>query len=331
MQARTGVGCHRKSHAASLAAQRTHAQRGARARLPVVRSPWCLVAACAALGCGVYDYDLGSSPAASGAGPDLGPPFSAPVLIAELSDPEEHDDDPALSENLLQIYFSSRREGGLGVGDIWYSERASVDDAWEPPTAVEELNSEQDETTVALAPDGLTIWISSDRDGGLGGTDVWAATRSSQSSNWGPLELVEAISTAEDEIVRGITPAGDLLLAWREDVEDTPFDLYIARRDGDSFLPPEPIAELNTTDNEADAFLATDNRVLYYTTDAAGEDDLVVAVRTDPDSPFVLVRALDELNSDSADRDPWVSSDQRFIVFASRRENDQSDLYLATR
>ena len=296
-----------------------------------MRSSWCLVAGCAALGCGVYDYDLGSRAGATETLPDLGPPFSEPVLIAELSDPDEHDDDPALTADMLEIYFSSRRDGGQGVGDIWRSERSSVNDTWAPPTVVEDLNTEEDETTVAIAPDGLTIWVSSDREGGLGGTDVWVATRDSRSSAWSSLALVEEVSSSEDEIVRGVTPTGDLLLAWREDVDETPFDLYVARRDGSTFLPPEPISELNTPDNEADAFLASDDCVLYYTTDAAGEDDLVVAARADPNSPFVLVRALDELNSDSADRDPWVSSDQRFIVFASRRENNQSDLYMATR
>jgi hypothetical protein len=279
------------------------------------------------VGCSEYFYDLGSRPVDF----DLGPPFSAPVLVTELSDPEEHDDDPALRGDLLEIYFSSRREGGMGVGDIWRSTRDSVSDPWADPTIVEELNSPEDETTIALAPDGLTIWLSSDREDGLGGTDVYVATRTDEDATWGELELIEEVSTPGDEIVRGVSSAGDLFLGMREDVDETPFDLYVARRNGDTYLSPEPISELNTPQNEADAFLAADNIVLYFTSDANGEDDLVVAAREDASAPFVVVRALDELNSPEADRDPWVSADQRFIMFASRRENDQSDLYTATR
>ena len=332
----------------------------------VVPKPW-IVACCAALtSCEAYDYQLGPGtgpggtgggaaaggvPGASGAagsdgaagsgavaggdggrGFDLGPPFSEPRLVTELSDPEEHDDDPTLTRDLLEVFFSSQRAGGQGRGDIWRSTRGSVDDGWEPPVVVEELNSEDDETSVAIAPDGLTIWVSTDRDGGLGGTDIWVARRSSRTEAWDDLTLAQEVSSDGDEILRGIDiGTGDLYLAWR-DTEELAYDLYVAVHEpGGGYAPRRPIDELNTGNNEADPFVADDARVLYFTANEGDDDDLVVAARPSRNEAFALVRALDELNSEAADRDPWVSDDQRFIMFASRRENDQLDLYVATR
>ena len=129
-------------------------------------------------------------------------PLSEPELVTILSDPEVLDDDPALTADLLEMYFSSERDGGLGESDIWRSVRASADADWEPPEHVPELSSGAFDTSVALAADGLSIWISSDREGGIGGTDIWVSQRPDRQSAWSEPILETSLSSEGDEITR---------------------------------------------------------------------------------------------------------------------------------
>ena len=86
-------------------------------------------------GCARYDCELGALPLVQGGGAGgtagsasvagsagLGP-FSEPELVSFLSDPEALDDDPALTADMLEIYFSSERDGGLGESDVYEARR----------------------------------------------------------------------------------------------------------------------------------------------------------------------------------------------------------------
>jgi len=96
------------------------------------------------------------------------------------------DEDPTLTADLLQIYFTSRRPGGSGNGDIWFATRASrtlpFDIDTLNPAVGEEVNSEYQELSPAISRDGLTLWLASDRPGGLGGLDIWQTERSSRNA-----------------------------------------------------------------------------------------------------------------------------------------------------
>jgi hypothetical protein len=291
-------------------------------------------------GCARYDYELGALPpiqgggtggSAGSAGVEEREPFSEPELLTVLSDPEALDDDPALTADLLEIYFSSERDGGLGESDIWRSVRPSVDAQWDVPVHVPELSSTAFDTSVALAADGLSIWISSNREGGVGGTDIWVSQRPDRQSSWSDPVLETALSSAGDEITRYVSEARALLAARPIDTE--PYDLYMVERsETDGYGARTALAELNTVDNESDAFLVGEH-TLYFTSSRAGSemDDLYIARRAFADEPFGNIESLAELNSPANDGDPWVASDERWIVFASERENEQFDIYEARR
>src|SRR5688572_22930516 len=61
--------------------------------------------------------------------------WSAPVEIVELTS-GFGEDDPSLTDDLLEIYFGSRRTGSIGAEDIWMASRASPADPWGTPTNV---------------------------------------------------------------------------------------------------------------------------------------------------------------------------------------------------
>jgi hypothetical protein len=71
------------------------------------------------------------------------------------------------------------------------------------------------------SPDGLTVFVWSDRPGGFGGLDVWMTTRPSKSSPWGPLRnMGPSINTIYSESIGAISPDGRWcyfsdFLGWR--------------------------------------------------------------------------------------------------------------------
>ncbi len=90
-----------------------------------------------------------------------------------------------------------------------------------------------------------------------------------------------------------------------------------------------PIAELNTTVEESGPSInTTETFVVFASTRAptAGGSDLWTARRATTGTPWGPSQPLAELNTSGAETDPWLSPDERTIVFA--RNNN---LFIATR
>jgi hypothetical protein len=102
---------------------------------------------------------------------------------------------PSLLET--ELYFSSTRLGGLG--DIYVSSFDGV--GFGAPVLVPGLNSAQDDFRPNLRRDGLEIFLDSNRPGGVGGLDLWTATRASVSSPWStPTNLGTAVNSPANEL-----------------------------------------------------------------------------------------------------------------------------------
>jgi hypothetical protein len=71
-----------------------------------------------------------------------------------------------------------------------------------------ELNTSSIDGCPIQSPDGLSLYLASNRPGGLGGLDIWVATRSSRSAAWGdPRNLGEPVNSAADDFCP--TPVGE--------------------------------------------------------------------------------------------------------------------------
>src|SRR3989440_4593316 len=98
------------------------------------------------------------------------------------------------------LYFTSfNRPGGLGDFDIYVSTRAGDDEPWGPGVDVTELNGPYRDTRTAIRRDGLELFISSDatgRPGGVGGQDLWVATRATTADPWSaPVNLGPTVNS----------------------------------------------------------------------------------------------------------------------------------------
>lgn len=244
--------------------------------------------------------------------------FSAPERLANIGVDGGRDDDPSLSADLTLLFFNSRREGGTGKEDVWFSARATPEEAWGSPRAIEVLNTEDRETGISLAADGLSLWFSSDRPGGDGGLDVYMSRRERRDQDWSAPERVPELCSSGDDLISAIADEGRTAYLSRRADEDDDYDLFVAERDSASakFSAPRPLSELNSGKEESDAYPFAAGRKLVLTRD----EDLWLAEREQRSAPFSLSGALDALNSDQDDRDAWLSQDGRYVVFSSDRD-----------
>ncbi len=261
---------------------------------------------------------------------DLGT-FGSPVLLSQLSSTGT-DDDPTLTGDLLELYFSTNGRAGQGGDEIWRSTRASTLDPWGAPAPVAELNSSANEETPGVARDGLTIWFASDRPGSIGDYDIWVAQRPSRNHAWGPPKVVLELSTSDTEWG---PESADGLTLYLHRAGQTSVDTFIATRGsltatwGKLSLVPGA----NTPDaGEFSPSSAAANRVLVFDADRPGGPggrDIYFAVRSTTGA-FDRGQLLGDLNSAADDEDPWISDDLSYIVFSSSRGGGK-DLYEASR
>jgi hypothetical protein len=103
--------------------------------------------------------------------------FGPPVLVNELSG-AANDLTPTVRHDGLEIIIASNREGTIGAQDLSVSTREAVGDLWLAPVNLGAvINSTFNENFPSLSSDRETLFFSSDRPGGFGGSDIYMSTR----------------------------------------------------------------------------------------------------------------------------------------------------------
>jgi len=83
------------------------------------------------------------------------------------------DSQPAISCDGKTMFFASNREGGQGGTDLWMS-TIGKDGIWNPPVNLgPTINTKGDEEAPYIAPDGMTLYFSSDGHPGFGDADIF--------------------------------------------------------------------------------------------------------------------------------------------------------------
>lgn len=104
----------------------------------------------------------------------------------------------ANSGQALLFYMSEEKQG---LNNDLYVSFVQPDETWsEPKSLGKKINLKNyNETTPYLAPDGVTLYFSSNRPGGLGYNDIWMTKRLDESwQKWSePVNLGSPINTAE--------------------------------------------------------------------------------------------------------------------------------------
>ncbi len=238
--------------------------------------------------------------------------WSAPNPITVAAGGVAFESEPTLSPDQLELYFAHQANGFAGK-DLWRATRASLGDAWNSAAALPTLSSMSADGTPRLTTDGLRIYFSSDR-GGAGGTDIWVADRVNQTTaSWIALAVDPGLSTdADDRTASPCEGRKRLVLASNRGGTRTAHDLYESDDAGTRALDL-----LNSPGEDLSPYLTADCLTLYFASDRQGSLDLYVSARVTPDDPWSLPVRIDELATSGTESDPWVSPDQRHLVFTS--------------
>jgi hypothetical protein len=190
------------------------------------------------------------------------------------------------------------------------------------------------------SPDGLSLFLASNRPGGKGGLDIWMATRQHTDDAWGaPQNLPEPINSAANDFCPTPLEGGRLLFVSNRVVEGVTCgmgDIYLASRNpsrgwGDpEHLPCAPAGPNSPLDEQGPSYAQAR---LYFSSSAPGVPGELFVSRKVDDS-FGPATPIVELNDVGAnDIQPNVRKDGRELVFSSNRAGGAGgqDIWMATR
>ena len=221
--------------------------------------------------------------------------------------------------------------------------------AWSTPVNLGLLiNSPFSDQGPAISKDGLSLYFTSDRPGGLGGPfDMYVSQRASVDDPWGvPLNLGPVVNTTFDEGNPALSRDGHLLFFQSKRPGGIGgIDLWVTRRDNthDDFDWQTPV-NLGANVNSA----ADDNGPSYFENDedglpqlffgsgrsgGLGAADLYVSEQM-ADGSFGPATRVTELSSTANENRPSINKNGLEIIFQSNRPGSLStalDLWVATR
>jgi len=191
----------------------------------------------------------------------------------------------------LELYFQSTRPGGSGSADIYVTKRATPTSPWGPATNLgPKVNGSLGDVWPMVSPDGLELYFSSGRPGGLGGPDLYVSKRATTQDPWGdPVNLGPAVNSPGGELFSCLSP--DALLLFFSSDRPGGFgkygEGYVARRASCS-APWQPAVNLGPIVNATTfnwPIVSPDGSTLYILCDPA--DDMSSLTYKAPILPLV--------------------------------------------
>ena len=187
----------------------------------------------------------------------------------------------------------------------------------------------------SLTVDGLSLFFTSRRSGGLEGYDIWVATRETVNDDWSEsAKLGPAVNmTDQSEWDPSISSDG-LELYFSRGPGHTNHDLYVTTREttNDEWSTAVSLGEtINSPAEDGDPCVSADGLSLYLSssrTGGEGERDLYVTTRlTKNDTWSAPVNLGPTVNSSRADFAPSITSDGLTLIFSSQRYPRYSNYY----
>jgi Tol biopolymer transport system component len=223
---------------------------------------------------------------------------------------------------------------------------------WGAPVSAEslagassELNTPFQDGCPILSPDGLSLYMASNRPGGKGGIDIWVARRASRTAAFGaPVNAGEPVNSPQDDFCPSPMPGGWFFFVSTRPGGCGDADIYATRPAGRGWWKPLHLGcRVNSVGQEASPYLLTQKSgrvLLYFSSNRPGgyaadsgppDHDIYVSPLTL--FGFAPAQLVPGLNTDRNDARPNLRSDGLEIVFDSDRTGTLGgpDIYAATR
>jgi outer membrane protein OmpA-like peptidoglycan-associated protein/tetratricopeptide (TPR) repeat protein len=179
---------------------------------------------------------------------------------------------PAINKDETVMIFTSRREGGTGIGnvdkDLEYFEDIYIselkDGEWQPAQNIgTNINTEYHDASIGLSADGKTLFLYKDENGG----DIYISNQKKDGTWSQPEPISSNINSSYSENSVSISPDGQTLFF----TSDRPggkggIDIYMSKLDnkGKWGKPTNMGAPINTNFDEDGPFIDYDGKTLYF-------------------------------------------------------------------
>lgn len=124
--------------------------------------------------------------------------WTQPKNLGPTVNSRDWDSQPSFAPDGRTLYFVSNRKGGKGGKDIWRT-RVGDDGKWEKPVSIA-INTQFDEESPFLHPDGQSFYFSSNGYPGMGGRDLFLVKIDSAGAFGTPKNLGYPINSSQDEV-----------------------------------------------------------------------------------------------------------------------------------
>ncbi len=146
-------------------------------------------------------------------------------LGPSVNDPKQWDSQPTVTADGNTLYFASSRDSTSGI-DIYVTNKDSLGNWSRAQKLPSPINTEGNEKTPFIHPDGKTLYFSSEGIIGLGSYDIYLS-KMDANGNWGkPVNLGYPINTAADEVGFFASPDGKTGYFASNKINRGGYDIY---------------------------------------------------------------------------------------------------------
>jgi dipeptidyl aminopeptidase/acylaminoacyl peptidase len=192
--------------------------------------------------------------------------WSAPVAVAFSRDFTDYQ--PVLNVDGSRLYFTSTRPLPGTTQEtrqnIWYVDRTR--DGWGVPYVVGDLATPGWDGYAVPVRNGRLYFVS-ERPGGRGAVDIWRADPNPAGGFHEPVNVSVLNSEHSDSDIY-VDPEERFLMFHRSIDSTSTIDFWIAFRDGEAWLAPRRLDEVNGPGWELSPTVSPDGRYFFFTRDA---------------------------------------------------------------